>query len=916
MLSLWLVCTLGCQQPLPPQTAPILSLQVGLRADLEPGQEHVYELALQADDFLEIHVAQHGVDVMLILEGDGPAVKADSPSYGYGVETLCFQASKTGLYRLRITAGTASSRGQYSIQKLERGVADFTNSKRARAQRLLSEVLETGQGYDDALVAARGSEDPVLIGAVHFQQAIAEYGQGHLDGSVVYFARAADALRQGGRPVRAAFAAMEAGIQGFALDLNTAAGHLEVAKTLAMEAGLADLADRFQLNLGRSYYLRGHFQDAIDVYAQVIEKRGHPLKSDAVIVRGREEMALCFRATGRHQRALEIFEDVLDFYRQTHHSTGQIRTRTEIATTWIASQTYQQAITELKSILEDALKLGLKDAAAGAADRLGSAHYQIKAYRQAQAAYEQALDLLEVTAKFERANVHANLARLFLASGDLDRCLKQADRAFAAFDPQRHAFSRAHVSMLKALAQQKLGQPEDALAALESAMTVITNAAKAPGYHLQRRHFTHSHFHFQLRYADLLLQRYFQSRDARFQEQAFQVLEDVRAQDLLARIVDREPSLVGLQGPVTIAQIQKHLLDADTSLVSYTLGESRSFAWVITTNQAIPIILGPGKDLHFLAEQVNRSMEQVGGYAEPLAKLRAEQLSEAILKPIRAHLLGRRVLLIKDRALHKTAFAALPDPEREGVFGESFRLVTLPSASIAMVQRLRPQLETDKVLVVADPVYEARDERRPYPSVANPKDYIRLTHTSSEAALLRQKLKLPESQVLQGLDANREAFLGKLAGPHQMIHLAMHGVLDEDHPQNSGLLFATYGAEGPLDGLLRASQLAHLDLDSQFIVLSGCQTALGKTWLGHGLWSLGHDFMAAGARRVLVSLWQVNDRHTAQFMAHFYEALLSQKRDPDEALAQAQATMRAETDDPNIWAAFTLQGDWTGFLPK
>jgi CHAT domain-containing protein len=96
------------------------------------------------------------------------------------------------------------------------------------------------------------------------------------------------------------------------------------------------------------------------------------------------------------------------------------------------------------------------------------------------------------------------------------------------------------------------------------------------------------------------------------------------------------------------------------------------------------------------------------------------------------------------------------------------------------------------------------------------------------------------------------------------------------------------------------------------VVLSACETALGRETPGEGLVGLPQAFLAAGAQRVLVSLWQVEDESTAALMTHFYRHLLVDRLPPGKALREAQLAIRAQPRwrAPRYWAGFVLQGDW------
>jgi CHAT domain-containing protein len=116
----------------------------------------------------------------------------------------------------------------------------------------------------------------------------------------------------------------------------------------------------------------------------------------------------------------------------------------------------------------------------------------------------------------------------------------------------------------------------------------------------------------------------------------------------------------------------------------------------------------------------------------------------------------------------------------------------------------------------------------------------------------------------------------------------------------------------PQDGFLRANDIYNLKLPAELVVLSACQTGLGKEIKGEGLVGLTRGFMYAGAARVVVSLWNVNDKATADLMTKFYEKMLKQGQRPAAALRTAQVEMwkQKQWQSPYYWAAFTMQGEW------
>src|SRR5439155_1849068 len=143
---------------------------------------------------------------------------------------------------------------------------------------------------------------------------------------------------------------------------------------------------------------------------------------------------------------------------------------------------------------------------------------------------------------------------------------------------------------------------------------------------------------------------------------------------------------------------------------------------------------------------------------------------------------------------------------------------------------------------------------------------------------------------------------------------ATHGLLNSEHPELSGLVLSLVDENGKAqDGFLRMHEIYNLQLPVDLVVLSACQTAIGKEIKGEGLVGLTRGFMYAGAERVVASLWQVDDVATAELMSLFYQGVLKKNLPPATALRAAQVQMWKQKrwqEDPYFWGAFQLQGEW------
>jgi CHAT domain-containing protein len=189
----------------------------------------------------------------------------------------------------------------------------------------------------------------------------------------------------------------------------------------------------------------------------------------------------------------------------------------------------------------------------------------------------------------------------------------------------------------------------------------------------------------------------------------------------------------------------------------------------------------------------------------------------------------------------------------------------------------------------------------------------RLPFTRQEANQLMALAPPGSSFSAIDFQASRATVLDPALSQYRYVHIATHGLLDSERPGLSSLVLSMVDAQGkPQDGFLRANDIYNLKLPAELVVLSACQTGLGKEIKGEGLVGLTRGFMYAGAARVVVSLWNVNDKATADLMTRFYEKMLKHGERPAAALRAAQVEMwkQKQWQSPYYWAAFTMQGEW------
>src|SRR5512145_1639450 len=259
-------------------------------------------------------------------------------------------------------------------------------------------------------------------------------------------------------------------------------------------------------------------------------------------------------------------------------------------------------------------------------------------------------------------------------------------------------------------------------------------------------------------------------------------------------------------------------------------------------------------------------------------------------------------------------------------------VVHLPSASALAVLRRElagRQPAAKAVAVLADPVFSSDDARvKPGAKAQSgneaPSDLTRavsdvrgelrrLLMTRDEAETIMSVT--PRNDGLAALDfrANRATATGNELSDYRIVHFATHGLLNSEHPELSGLVLSLVDEQGqPQDGFLRMHEIFNLRLPAELVVLSACQTGLGKKLDGEGLVGLTRGFMYAGAARVVASLWEVNDVATAELMKRFYRRMLQDGMRPAAALRAAQIEMwkKPQWQSPFYWGAFVIQGEW------
>ncbi|HYN26307.1 MAG TPA: CHAT domain-containing protein [Pyrinomonadaceae bacterium] len=442
-------------------------------------------------------------------------------------------------------------------------------------------------------------------------------------------------------------------------------------------------------------------------------------------------------------------------------------------------------------------------------------------------------------------------------------------------------------------------------------------------------------------------------------------------QQVEAQIRQNSPRYAALTQPqpLSLREIQTQVLDSETLLLEYSLGEHQSYVWAVTPTSLHSYELPERTEIETAARRVyelltarNRRLDGETAEARRARVAQADAaypeaaaaLSKMLLGPVASQLGKKRLLIVSDGALQYVPFAALPEPATTAIARPGAQpplivgheIVSLPSASTLSVLRRevgerRPA--TKIVAVLADPVFDKDDERlksvnvikkigapvgqSPEPSLPGGVERTRgdigddlaqrlprLYGTRHEATAITSLVSTREGMQALDFAANRTTATSAELSQYRIVHFATHGFINNVHPELSGIVLSLVDQAGqPQDGFLRVHEIFNLKLSAELVVLSACRTGLGKEVKGEGLIGLTRGFMYAGTPRVVVSLWSVTDKATAELMARFYKKMLgAERQSAAAALRAAQVEMWKERrwEAAYYWAAFILQGEW------
>jgi CHAT domain-containing protein len=916
-----------------------------MRLHLRPGELHIYDIPLRKDEFLRLQVAQLGLDVTVAVRGpDGQKMlEMDSYNLDQGFEDVPVVAGQAGVHEIQVAGPGSDSQGTYQVKILaQRPASDKDRLRRdaavsywegrrtdgpkrtwqQREVRLREAVrLWTSLGWKRGQADAFSELGGLLERGRRWRSAREVYAQ-----ALMAFSELGDTRQQQGLLYQLGFAqqklldlpgarrSYEAALAGarksrsqtdvaaLLVDLGLvllnqgefarADSALEEAQSLRDDFGTRSERAGVLNALGRSRFLMGDCRTAFALHWQALAQLD-PAADLSEIATTYLHLGDAFDAVHDGKRAVSFYLRALRLRRQMGDVDEEANVLNNLAVAYFHAGRVRRASEAQELALHLYQELGDDSDAAIAWANVGRLATELSEPLRAREAYEAAQTLLACGDDRPplKAAVQVGLARLDRLEGNLDAAIQQAEQSIETIETMRGRIDRQWLRL-----------------------TFLANSQSAYALLI-----------------DLLMERNQRQPRQGSDCEALQVSERARARVLLENLTTPE----ALPG-VSVRALQHDLLDDDSMLLEYFFGDNSSYLWAVTQTSCQVFSLPPKEVMVPLVRDVFARLERsVSEVDLGESYSRALQLSRILLGPLGQLPRERRLVIAAPAELQSLPFAALPNPflpnpaSGKGRWPhpllESKEIVSEPSMSVLAAIRAEgrqrgPAPRSLAVLAVPEVLPPGSPDLRlatrpagdsaPMPSA---RSFPPLRFWREEAGALEREARGWQVMTLYGAEAQVDRVIQGELADFQILHFLTHGVFDEEHPERSALVLS--GADGAgrvRDPFLTAKEVEGLHLRAELVVLSGCQSGRGSEVSGEGLVGLSRAFFAAGATRLVASVFDVFDPDAPAFMAAFYHGLLAENRSPGDALRQAQlATWRQPgRDAPASWAGFIHLGEW------
>ncbi len=741
---------------------------------------------------------------------------------------------------------------------------------------------------------------------------------------------------------------------------------LKVSEELGNKLQIANALNK----IGIVYFYQGNYEYALEYFQKGLALR-EEINNAGGIIDSVNNIGSINLSKGNYAQALEYYQRSLKLSEKIGSKSGMRDALNNIGEVYRLQGNYTQAMEYSQKSLALSAELGNKLVIPETLTIIGNIYFS-------QGNYAQALEYAERAATIARqTNNRFYLWNALVTAGEAYRALKQFDKSRQAFEEAilTIELSRAsiagqearatyfaksqrpyelYIDLLMQMHQEQPNEGYDGMAlqiserARARSLLELLNESRAdikqgvvPDL-LERERSLQQQLNARAESQTRLLSGKYTEEQASILKKEIDALT-IEYQNIEAQIRQKSPRYAALTQPepLKLSGIQQEMLDRDTILLEYSLGEKRSYLWAVTKDSIKSYELPPRSEIEAAVKRVYALVSDgklvIDDKAQAEYEREAARLSEILLAPVAAQLQNKRILVVADGALQYLPFGALPKTKNQPLIVEN-EIISLPSAStlVSLRRQMQGRATASKTLAVfADPVFSATDGRvkvtNPTTKPTSLTQNTALERAASNTGVLRDGIisrlpfsrreaesilaVIPVGEKMQALDfqANRTTALSSEMSQYRILHFATHGLLNSEHPELSGIVLSLVNEQGQtIDGFLRLNEIYNLNLSADLVVLSACQTALGKEIKGEGLIGLTRGFMYAGSPRVVASLWKVDDVATAELMKLFYQKMLQEKMRPAAALRAAKVEMLKQKrwNAPFYWAAFEIQGEW------
>ncbi|MEG5028202.1 CHAT domain-containing protein [Microcoleus sp. AT8-B1] len=742
------------------------------------------------------------------------------------------------------------------------------------------------------------------------------------------------------------------------------------ALPLSKQAGAKTEQAALLNSLGQLYTDLADPKTALDYYNQALPLF-YQLNDQATVANTLNNIGNIHAATGNWKNALDSYNKALVISRPAGNLAVEATALTGIGSTYIASKEWSTALNAYNQALSISRHLNDKVKETTVLNQMGKIQAALGQSSTAIENYNQALSLSQQLGyKTEEAHIIYNQAILNRQQNNLTVAQTEIETAINIIENLRtqigsqelrqsyfarnQDYYQFYIDLLMQLHLKNPDKGYDAQAfhaserararsLLELLSEASANIRQGVDSQLlaQEQNLQQQLSDFQTRKYQIVIAKSTQEAVNEIQQKIDTILKELA--QIEAKIRASSPRYAALKypEPLNLPQIQQQVLDDNTLLLEYSLGEERSYLWAVTKTSFTSYELPSRTEIEATAKNFRDTLTKETTRTSPqMVAESAALLSQTILAPVASELGNKRLLIVADGALQYIPFGALTLEKSEAPLIVKHEIVNLPSASTLAI--LRRDMATREpapkaIALFADPVFSTDDERLKGTSTSSvaknqtvenlPVEAQQLQRSASEANIYWTRLPfsrteaeqilalVPDDLEKQAFDfmANRTTATDPDLSQYRIVHFATHGFANSKHPELSGLVLSLVDEKGTLqNGYLRLNDIFNLNLPAELVVLSACQTGLGKDVKGEGLVGLTRGFMYAGAPRVVVSLWSVEDQVTSELMTRFYKKMLQDKLAPAAALrsAQIEVLQLPEWQSPYYWAAFGLQGEW------